>query len=241
MVTDPPYGVKYDPAWRLESGHGSAGQAVGEVLNDDRSDWREAWELFPGNVAYVWHAGMFCGDVAMSLVASGFKIRAHIVWVKQRMVFSRGDYHFQHEPLFYAVKDEAEDDWQFVPEHELAAYTVREGSRGEYEGGRKQSTVWNIEHIKSGTGHGTQKPVECMRRPIENNSRPGDEVYEPFSGSGTTIIACDITKRFARAIELHPAYVDVAIKRWQEFTGKKATLGGMPFDEVARERGVLVA
>jgi site-specific DNA-methyltransferase (adenine-specific) len=224
MVTDPPYGVKYDPEWRLETGHGSAGQATGKVLNDDRADWREAWALFPGDVAYIWHAGMFCGPVWHSLEAVKFKIRAHIVWVKPRHVFGRGDYHFQHEPCLYAVRDGGEENWHFVPEHELAAYAVRDGTRGHYEGGRKQSTVWNIEHIKSETGHGTQKPVECMRRPIENNSRPGDAVYEPFSGSGTTIIACEMTDRVCYAIELNPAYVDVAVKRWEEFTGLTATL-----------------
>lgn len=159
------------------------------------------------------------------------------------MVFGRGDYHFAHEPCFYAVREGEDEDWNFVPEHEVAAYAVRDGARGEFVGGRKQSTVWNIEHIKSETGHGTQKPVECMRRPIENNSKPGDLVYEPFSGSGTTIIACDITKRACRAIELHPAYVDVAIRRWQQFTGKSATLlkNGKTYDQVASDRGILVA
>lgn len=238
MVTDPPYGVKYDPAWRVRAGHGSDGNALGQVLNDDRADWREAWALFPGDVAYIWHAGSFCGDVANSLEACRFKIRAHIVWVKPRHVFGRGDYHFQHEPCFYAIKEGADEQWHFVPEHEVATYTVREGERGHYEGGRKQSTVWNIEHVKSETGHGTQKPVEAMKRPIENNSQPGEGVYEPFSGSGTTIIACEIAGRRAYAIELNPLYVDVAVKRWQAFTGLAATLesDGRSFDDVAADR-----
>jgi len=75
-----------------------------------------------------------------------------------------------------------------------------------------------------GSGHGTQKPVECMKRPIENNSSPGQAIYEPFSGSGTTIIACEMTGRHCYAVELSPAYVDVAVQRWQDFTGKQATL-----------------
>lgn len=237
MVTDPPYGVKYDPAWREEFRPTKDG-ALGTVLNDDRADWREAWALFPGDVAYIWHAGTYCGAVANSLEACRFKIRAHIVWVKQRHVFGRGDYHFQHEPCYYAVKDGADQQWHFVPEHEVATYTVRDGERGHYEGGRKQSTVWNIEHVKSETGHGTQKPVEAMKRPIENNSQPGEGVYEPFSGSGTTIIAGEITGRRVYAIELNPAYVDVAVRRWQAFTGLAATLeaDGKSFDDVAAER-----
>jgi DNA modification methylase len=84
----------------------------------------------------------------------------------------------------------------------------------------------DTEAAKSETGHSTQKPVECMKRPIENNSSPGQAVYEPFSGSGTTIIAAEMTGRVCHAIELNPAYVDVAVKRWQDFTGQQATLEG---------------
>ena len=94
-------------------------------------------------------------------------------------------------------------------------------------GDRKQSTLWAIPaRDDSGHGHGTQKPVECMKRPIENNSSPGQAIYEPFSGSGTTIIAAEITGRICHAIELMPEYVDVAVERWQAFTGEAATLEG---------------
>jgi DNA modification methylase len=87
-----------------------------------------------------------------------------------------------------------------------------------------ESTIWDIpKPLKSETGHSTQKPVECMRRPILNNSKAGDLVYEPFSGSGTTIIAAEQTGRICYAVELSPAYVDVAVKRWENFTGRKAT------------------
>ncbi len=237
MVTDPPYGVKYEPAWR-EKHRPTKDGAHGVVLNDDRADWREAWALFPGDVAYVWHAGSHSGAVANSLEACRFKIRAQIIWVKQRHVFGRGDYHFQHEPAFYAVQDGADEQWHFVPEHEVASYTVRDGKPGHYEGGRKQSTVWHIEHMKSETGHGTQKPVEAMKRPIENNSQPGQSIYEPFSGSGTTIIAAEITGRKCFAIELNPLYVDVGVMRWQAFTGLEATLegDGRTFAEIREAR-----
>ena len=94
------------------------------------------------------------------------------------------------------------------------------------------------EHRNSDTGHGTQKPVECMRRPIANNSWPGQAVYDPFLGSGTTIIAAEIIGRVAIAIEITPAYVDVAVRRWQNFTGQQATLDGdgRSFDQIAAER-----
>lgn len=210
MVTDPPYGVEYDPA---KSGRKpTVDSARGVVMNDDRSDWSEAWALFPGSVAYVWHAMRTSGTVFNSLEQSGFEVRSEIVWDKGRLVMSRGHYHPQHESCWYAVRGTAS-----------------------WNGGSKQTTVWLIPHRKSETGHSTQKPIECMKRPIENNSSPGQAVYEPFSGSGTTIIAAEMTGRCCYAIELNPAYVDVAVKRWQEFTGKQAVLEstGQTFEEIA--------
>jgi adenine specific DNA methylase Mod len=103
---------------------------------------------------------------------------------------------------------------------------------------RKQSTVWFIEHLKNDTGHGTQKPVECMRRPILNNSSPGQAVYEPFCGSGTTLIAAHMEGRVCLALELNPLYCDVIVERWQEFTGEQARLegDGDTFAEVKNNR-----
>jgi DNA modification methylase len=206
MVTDPPYGVQYDPAWREKAGVAASGTAKGKVLNDDKADWREAWALFPGDVAYVWHAGLYAGVVGDSLTACDFQLRSQIIWSKSHAPLSRGNYHWRHEPCWYAVK---------------------KGANGHWAGDRKQNTVWDISKPqKNETGHGTQKPVECMKIPIENNSSPGQAVYEPFSGSGTTIIAGEMTGRSIHAIELNPAYVDVAVKRWQDFTGLEAQLEG---------------
>jgi DNA modification methylase len=178
MVTDPPYGVSYDPKWRDDLGIYWTGQAqrrsthpgakpissrsLGKVPGDDKADWSEAWALFPGHIAYVWHGGLHAAVVEGSLVAAGFAIRSQIIWVKQHFVFSRGDYHWQHEPCWYAVR-----------------------GTGEWRGDRKQTTVWQIANASAFRGakddvsskHGTQKPVECMRQPIENNSSPGQAVY----------------------------------------------------------------
>lgn len=212
MVTDPPYGVEYDPS-RTSSNPLKAGK----VLNDDRADWREAWALFPGDVAYVWHASMFTHVVLESLESCGFEHRAMIVWVKDRFTLGRGHYHWQHEPAWYVV---------------------RKGATGHWVGDRKQTSTWHIKAREDGGhGHGTQKPVECMRRPIENNSSPGQAIYEPFSGSGTTIIAAEQTGRCCYAAELSPAYVDVAVERWQDFTGGGAVLegDGRTFNEVAQD------
>ena len=210
MVTDPPYGVEYDANWRNEAlradGSPTNGRAIGKVKNDDRADWREAWALFPGEVAYVWHSDTRASEVEASLSACDFEVRAQIIWGKHQLVISRGHYHPQHEPCWYAV---------------------RKGGTGHWQGDRTQSTLWAIDKPrKSETGHSTQKPIECMQRPIENNSARGDAVYEPFSGSGTTIVAGEMTGRRVFAVELHPPYVDVAVRRWQALTGKAATLEG---------------
>jgi DNA modification methylase len=224
MVTDPPYGVDYKASWRDDalgksgSGVSGEGRATGEVRNDGQADWREAYALFPGPVAYVWHAGNKCGEVADSLTECGFNIRAQIIWAKNQLVISRGDYHPQHEPCFYAV---------------------RKGAKGHWSGDRKQTTLWEIDKPrKSETGHSTQKPVECMRRPMENNSAAGQPVYDPFMGSGTSIIAAEQIGRVCLGIELNPAYCDVAVLRWQDFTGENATLEatGQTFTELLGER-----
>ncbi|MGE3990875.1 site-specific DNA-methyltransferase [Pseudorhodoplanes sp.] len=216
MVTDPPYGVEYDPGWRATAGVKQNKEKLGKVANDNRADWREAWALFPGSVAYVWHAGRYASTVQDSLSAVGFDVRSQIIWAKDRFALSRGHYHWQHEPCWYAVRN----------------------GPASWTGDRKQSTLWQIP-AREGPGfeHGTQKPVECMKRPIENNSSPGHAIYEPFSGSGTTIIAAEMTGRSCHAIELMGQYVDVAIERWQSFTGETARLDdGRSFPEVSAER-----
>jgi DNA modification methylase len=206
MVTDPPYGVNYEPEWRNQAGV-SATMRTGKVANDDRADWRAAWALFPGDVAYIWHAGVHARTVIESLEAAGFIIRSQIVWAKPRLVLGRGDYHWQHEPCLYAV---------------------RKGATGHWQGARDQTTLWSIgagpEDIA--TVHGTQKPVECMRRPMLNNSEAGEAIYEPFCGSGTSIIAAEVTGRVCLAIEISPAYCDVVLERWQAMTGQPAVLDG---------------
>lgn len=233
MVTDPPYGVNYDPSWRKQV-HDTPGLSTGQVLNDDEPDWRRAWRLFPGDVAYVWHASLHIREVADSLEACGFVLRNLLIWVKPNFALSRGDYHWQHEPCWYAVR---EDD-EYNEDDESCAYAVRRSRKSHWQGSRSESTVWQIGFKEdSQTSHGTQKPVECMRRPMLNNSEPDDVIYEPFCGSGTTIIAAESCRRRCYAIELNPEYVDMAIRRWEVYTGLEATLDGCIFREVERIRG----
>ena len=133
----------------------------------------------------------------------GFDIRAQIIWAKERLVIGRGDYHWQHEPCWYAVR-----------------------KKGRWTGDRSQTTLWTIPSggQDADTIHSTQKPLECMRRPIQNNSHAGETVYDPFLGSGTTLIAAQTIDRICVGVELDPGYVDVIVRRWQDFTGKAAIL-----------------
>ena len=223
MVTDPPYGVEYDPAWRERAGLGHVRQS-GTVANDHQVDWVAAYSLFTGDVAYVWHAGVHAAEVARGLETCGFRIRSQIIWAKQHFALSRGNYHWQHEPCWYAV---------------------REGKSSNWCGDRSQSTLWQIPNLSPlggtgevATGHGTQKPLELMRRSILNNSVPGDVIYDPFLGSGTTLIAAEKTERTCYGLDVDPRYVDVIVRRWQQVTGKQAVLegDGRSFDQTAAER-----
>lgn len=130
------------------------------------------------------------------------EVPVHVARDLSAIAISRGHYHWAHEPCWYAV---------------------RAGSTAAWVGDRKQSTRWDIDKpMASETGHSTQKPVECMRRPMLNHDAP--EVYDPFLGSGTTIIAAESVGRRCFGLELEPKYCDVIVKRWENLTGKKAVL-----------------
>ena len=183
---------------------------MGYIEGDEQADWSEAWALFEGNVAYVWHGALHTGTGQKNLEDLNFQMRQQIIWAKDRFAISTGNYHWQHEACWYAVRKNSSANWV---------------------GDRSQTTLWSINsRDDAGHGHATQKPVECMKRPIDNNSSVGQAVYEPFSGSGTTIMACEITGRQCLAIEINPQFVDVAITRWSDFTGKDdLLLNGKPF------------
>lgn len=205
MITDPPYGVDYSPEWREEAaakgllGFSPASRSLGKVANDGRVDWTPAWALFAGDVAYVWHAGRHASATQASIEAAGFEIRSQLIWAKDAFAISRGAYNWQHEPCWYAV---------------------RKGRQALFVGSKSESTLWNARRAKP-NGHSTQKPVECMARPIRNHDAPG--VYDPFLGSGTTLIAAEQLDRTCYGLEIEPRYCDVIVERWQRLTGQKAT------------------
>jgi len=202
MVTDPPYGVNYDATWRTDAlGDKLMGKPrEGLVANDDRADWTDVWALFEGDIAYVWHASKFTDVVMKSLRDVGFEITQQIIWNKSVMVLGRADYHFKHEPCWYAV---------------------RKGKNHNWQGNRKLTTIWDAPpptHIMSGskedkTSHPTQKAAICMSIPIENNTKIGNGVYDPFLGSGTTMVASHQLKRKCYGMELDPKYCQVIVDR----------------------------
>jgi DNA modification methylase len=238
MVTDPPYGISLDSEWRDRAGlngHGPAepsymknrteGHQETSISGDTRADWSDAFALVPTlEVGYVWHASKFTREVLDGLLRIGFLHHQQIIWDKQRTVLTRTHYWFQHEPCWYVRKKNAP--WF--------------GKAGE------NSTIWDCpspKFIFSGSDeekfdHPTQKPVELMRRPILNHTKRGEAVYDPFSGSGTTLAAAEVTERVCYGIELDPKYVDVVVQRWQNLTNKRATLegDGRTFDEIRSER-----
>jgi DNA modification methylase len=238
MVTDPPYGIELDSEWRDRAGlngHGPAepsymkkrteGHHETTISGDSRAEWSEAFALVPSlEVAYVWHASKFTREVLDGLLRIGFLHHQQIIWDKGRTVLTRTLYWFQHEPCWFVRKKNAP--WY--------------GKPGE------NSTIWASPSPKFIMGssdedkfdHPTQKPIELMRRPILNHLRRGELVYDPFLGSGTTLAAAELTERICFGIELDEKYVDVIVQRWEQLTGKKATLDGdgRTFEEITRER-----
>jgi hypothetical protein len=243
LLADAPYGIELDSTWRDRAGLNGRGTAKPSNLKrrteghrqttisgDTRADWSEAFALVPSlEVGYVWHASKFTREVLDGLLRIGFLHHQQIIWDKGRTVLTRTHYWFQHEPCWYVRKKNAP--WY--------------GKAGE------NSTVWGSPSPKFIMGasnetkfdHPTQKPIELMRKPILNHTKPGEFVYDPFLGSGTTLAAAEATGRVCCGLELDPKYADVAVERWQALSGKKATLDGdgRTFDAISKHRMRLAA
>lgn len=217
MVTDPPYGVNYDA-----NAKGGDGSKI-NVLNDDRADLEDTYRLSQADVIYIWHSGLHSDVVAQNIEAAGYELRSQIIWVKD-LCFDKSQYHWKHEPCFYAVKSGANA--KFVGDAKQV--TVWELPPDQME---IFSTIWRIPARQSHaanedmqTDHATQKPIECMARPIRNHGDVGDIIYDPFLGSGTTLIACEQLQRVCYGMELNPQCADIIVNMWEKFTGRKAQL-----------------
>jgi DNA modification methylase len=242
LSTDPPYGVSLDPTWRdgvynalgpaerpymridgqasendaTRAPGGRRGRTVGHrntsVSGDTRVDWSEAYELVPSlTVGYVWHAGVHAAEVADGLVRIGFEIVAQVIWDKGLFALGRSWYHWGHEPCWVIRKP---------------------GVPNLYQGTRDQSTIWRAASPKMIMGgsteekfdHPAQKPVVLAEIPIRNHLEPGEAVYDPFLGSGTTLVAAERLGRRCYGLEIDPRYAQISLERWQAFTGRTAEL-----------------
>lgn len=211
MVTDPPYGVEYDPNWREEAAKKGLIMDLGVknkglVKNDDIVDWSQVWKSWDIPVVYCWHASVKAWEVAKSFLENDYKIVSQLVWVKPRFAISRKNYNWRHEPCWFVVKNKSTQHWI---------------------GPQNLSTVIEADNLSDERmGHGTQKPIKVMEFPIANHVKAGEIVVDPFLGSGTTLIACEKTNRRCFGMELDPQYCQVIIDRWEQYTGKKAVKNG---------------
>ncbi|MBL8726651.1 MAG: DNA modification methylase [Planctomycetes bacterium] len=226
VATDPPYLVDY----------------TGERPNDSGKDWTDRYReidiqdaegffravfgnvldvLGPKGAIYCWHAHKRCGDIQRIWRDLGILDHQQIIWVKPTPVFGRVYWHFRHEPCVMG--------W-------------RQGDKPEHDGVHEHDSVWEVDWDGKarvvGNEHPTEKPVELFVRPMQKHTKPGDLVFEPFSGSGSQLIAAERTGRHCRAIEISPPFVDVAVRRWQKATGLEAVLDGdgRTFAVLAAER-----
>jgi DNA modification methylase len=212
MWTDPPYGVDYNSAYRLDPEKAKNGKTI---QNDGAAGLpvllagflaTAAAALRPGAPAYIAHpAGVKSLEFGGAVVAAGWSLRQQLVWVKDVFVMGRSDYHYKHEPIW------------------LAYTPGGEGRRGrgsdQWFGNNSQSSVFDVRRPKASAMHPTMKPTELIVRCINNSCPPGGVVLDPFGGSGSTLIAAHLTGRRARLVELDPSYADVICRRWQEHTG----------------------
>lgn len=223
LLTDPPYNVAYE---------GKTKDAL-TIENDSMGDeqfrtfLRDAFVtadsvMRPGAVFYIWHADFEGYNFRGACRDAGWTVRQCLIWAKNALVMGRQDYHWKHEPCLYGWKDGAAHTW---------------------ESDRKQTTVLNYDKPSRNGEHPTMKPIELFEYQMLNNTRKGDVVLDLFGGSGTTAMAAEKNRREARLMELDPKYCDVIVKRWQDFTGKQATLEstGETFWQTAVDRQVVEA
>jgi DNA modification methylase len=229
LFTDPPYGVSYRDrgpgadskrAERVGPKSRFAPIAGDELRGDDLEEFLTS--AFASAVIackegapwYIWHGALTATPFQAAIEANGRNLSAQIIWAKNQMAGGFGDYRAKHEPCFYCS-----------------------GGKAAWYAGRDQHTLWTIDKDRN-YAHPTQKPTALAERAIINSTKPGDVILDLFAGSGSTIIAAEMTGRTCHAIELSPQYVDVAAKRWQDFTGKQATLDadGRTFADVSAHR-----
>jgi DNA modification methylase len=218
VFTDPPYNVDYTgyTEERLKiKGDRMKPAEFDRFLRKAFGSYRAAVKT--GASVYICHASSVQREFQNAIEKAGFQVRCQIIWAKNTFAWGFGRYKFQHEPIFYCHVEGQSDAWY---------------------GDKSQSTLWQEKKPAANRLHPTMKPVELIERALHNSSKSDDCVLDLFGGSGSTLIACERRKRSARLMEVDPKYTDVIVKRWQEYTGRQATLADddRSFDEVAAER-----
>jgi DNA modification methylase len=217
-----------------------------------------------GGAIYVCHADIETVSFRRAMTEAGFLVKQSIIWVKNAFILGRADYHWQHEPILYGWKDGKAHRWYgdrkkstvWESLHGMSIIETDDGVQVSMTDGEHNlvikvpsyevvpwadgplKTVWRMNKPLKNEDHPTMKPVDVPRRGIENSSLNGHIVFDSFLGSGSTLIACEQSGRICYGMELDPRYIDVIVRRWQNFTGKQATLegDGRTFDEIAVER-----
>jgi DNA modification methylase len=220
VFTDPPYNVDYANSAK-DKMRGKHRPILNDALGDGFHDFlREALTLLIAHTQGAIYVAMSSSELdtlQAAFRAAGGKWSTFIIWAKNTFTLGRSDYQRQYEPILYG--------WP-------------EGATRHWCGDRDQGDVWQIKKPAKNDLHPTMKPVELVERAIRNSSRPGDVVLDPFGGSGTTLIAAEKSGRQARLIELDPKYVDVIVRRWQEYAGGQAVreADGVRFDDLVGQQ-----
>ena len=204
LLTDPPYNVAYEGKTESALTIQNDDMTNDEFLNFLTSAFNASDSVMKsGAVFYIWHAESEGYNFRLACVNTGWKVRQTLIWKKNHFVMGRQDYQWIHEPCLYG--------WKSGAGHLWAA-------------DRKQTTVLSFDKPLRNAEHPTMKPIALFDYQIKNNTKGGDAVLDVFGGSGTTIMACEQNGRDALVMELDPRYVDVIIKRWEDYTGQKAEL-----------------
>lgn len=197
MIADPPYGVSLFNALPI-----SKQRRKKHYQEDDtKLDYTACLDGFTGDVAYIWCSYQQLTAVEAGLTRRGFNLRSLIIWGKDGPNPTRSEYNWQHEQCFYAVRKGGDSNWKNV----------------------HKTTLWSIERMKeTETRHAAERPLEVHLRSIENHTSRDAWVYDPFLGSGTTIMAAEVSSRRAIGCELLPRFCDVILQRWEAATSKQA-------------------
>ena len=215
VFTDLPYNVDYvgKGSAKLKLANDNLGSEFGNFL---MAACRSMLKVSQGSL-YICMSSGELHRLYAAFTESGGHWSTYVIWAKSAFTLGRSDYQRQYEPILYGWRDGAKHYWC---------------------GDRDQADVWFIDKPHRNDLHPTMKPVALAERAIENSSRRGNVVLDPFAGSGSTVIACENTGRLGRAVEIDPRYVDAIVIRWQTYTGRRAVLDadGRGFEEVASER-----